>query len=74
MGLKKWEEAFKPMGKPNGFKHFEFKGWTPIPVHDLKGKDFFWENGKFKSLSEEQKPWPLVSPNRRKEKLRSQKR
>ena len=73
MGLKNWEEAFKPMGKPNGFKHFSFKGGTPIPVDYLKGKDFFWENGKIKSPSEEQNPWPLVSPNRRKKKLRNQK-
>ena len=26
MGLKKWEEAFKPMGKPKGFKLFYFMG------------------------------------------------
>ena len=26
MGLKKWEEAFKPMGKPKGFKLFHFMG------------------------------------------------
>ena len=26
MRLKKWEEAFKPMGKPKGFKLFYFMG------------------------------------------------
>ena len=26
MGLKKWEEAFKPMGEPKGFELFYFMG------------------------------------------------
>ena len=41
MGLKIWEEAFKPMGKPKGFKLFYFMGGTPILPNYLKRKDFF---------------------------------
>ena len=71
MGLKKWEEAFKPMGKPKGFKLFYFMG-DSNSTKLFKSKDFFWGDGKTKFLSEGQEPWPLVSTNPRKEKLQNQ--
>ena len=61
MGLKKWEEAFKPMGKPNGFKLFYFMG-------DSNSTKLF---KKKRFLSGE---WKNKNPqNQEKEKLQNQK-
>ena len=60
MGLKKWEEAFKPMGKPNGLNFFTL--WADSNSTKLFKKKRF--------LSGE---WKNTNPqNQEKEKLQNQ--
>ena len=54
MGLKKWEEAFKPMGKPKGFKLFYFMG-DSISTKLFKKKRFLSGEWKIKILKTKKK-------------------